>query len=134
MADEKIKIAEIASDLNVKAKDIIKVLAERKIEKTTNGTVDADENWTDEARRYYINIVGKYGKQVQALLKKASALEIDTICPLHGPVLTDTIGEVLRLYDLWSSYTPEKKGVLIACASIHGNTLKAANELKEMLR
>lgn len=97
------------------------------------GTVDADENWTDEARRYYINIVGKYGKQVQALLKKASALEIDTICPLHGPVLTDTIGEVLRLYDLWSSYTPEKKGVLIACASIHGNTLKAADELKKML-
>ena len=69
------------------------------------GTVDADESWTDEARRYYINIVGKYGKQVQALVKKASALEINTICPLHGPVLTDTIGEVLRLYDLWSSYT-----------------------------
>ncbi len=97
------------------------------------GTVDADEAWEDEARRYYINIVGKYGKQVQALLKKASALEIETICPLHGPVLTDTIGEVLRLYDLWSSYTPEKDGVLIACASIHGNTLKAAHELKSML-
>lgn len=97
------------------------------------GTVDADEAWEDEARRYYINIVGKYGKQVQALLKKASALEIETICPLHGPVLTDTVGEVLRLYDLWSSYTPEKDGVLIACASIHGNTLKAAHELKSML-
>ena len=97
------------------------------------GTVDADEAWEDEARRYYINIVGKYGKQVQALLKKASALEIKTVCPLHGPVLTDTIGEVLRLYDLWSSYTPEKSGVLIACASIHGNTLKAAHELKAML-
>lgn len=97
------------------------------------GTVDADEPWTDEARRYYVNIVGKYGKQVQALLKKASALEIKTVCPLHGPVLTDEIGEVIRLYDLWSSYTPEKKGVLIACASIHGNTLKAAHELKAVL-
>jgi len=97
------------------------------------GTVDADEAWENEARRYYINIVGKYGKQVQALLKKASALDIKTICPLHGPVLTDTVGEVLRLYDLWSSYTPEKSGVLIACASIHGNTLAAAHELKAML-
>ncbi len=97
------------------------------------GTVDADEGWSCEARRYYFNIVGKYGKQVQALLKKAATLDIKTICPLHGPVLTDTIPEVLKLYNTWSAYEPEDRGVFIACASIHGNTLEAAEKMKEIL-
>ncbi len=97
------------------------------------GTVDADEGWSCEARRYYFNIVGKYGKQVQALLAKAAALDIKTICPLHGPVLTDTVPEVLKLYKTWSAYEPENKGVFIACASIHGNTLAAAEKMKEIL-
>ena len=97
------------------------------------GTVDADEGWSCEARRYYFNIVGKYGKQVQALLKKAAELDVKVICPLHGPVLTDTIPEVLKLYNTWSSYEPEDRGVFIACASIHGNTLKAAEKMKEIL-
>ena len=97
------------------------------------GTVDADEGWSCEARRYYFNIVGKYGAQVQALLKKASALDIAVICPLHGPVLTDTIPEVVRLYDTWSKYEPEDRGVFIAVASIHGNTLGAAEKMKEIL-
>lgn len=94
------------------------------------GTTDADEAWNCEARRYYFNIVGKYGKQVQALLKKASALDIQIVCPLHGPVLKETLPEVLSLYDIWSSYQPENKGVFIACASIHGNTMQAAEALK----
>lgn len=97
------------------------------------GTTDADEAWNCEARRYYFNIVGKYGKQVQALLKKASALDIQIVCPLHGPVLKETLPEVLSLYDIWSSYQPENKGVFIACASIHGNTMQAAEALKEAL-
>lgn len=97
------------------------------------GTTDADEGWSCEARRYYFNIVGKFGAQVQSLLKKAAGLDIKTICPLHGPVLTDTIPEVLKLYNTWSSYEPEDRGVFIACASIHGNTLKAAEKLKEIL-
>lgn len=97
------------------------------------GAIDADEAWNCEARRYYFNIVGKYGKQVQAVLKKAAALEINTICPLHGPVLTDTIPEVLSLYDIWSSYKPENEGVFIAYASIHGNTAEAAEKMKEIL-
>ncbi len=97
------------------------------------GTIDADEGWSCEARRYYFNIVGKYGKQVQALLKKAEALDIKTICPLHGPVLTDTIPEVIRLYKTWSAYEPENRGVFIAVASIHGNTLEAAEKMKEIL-
>lgn len=97
------------------------------------GALDADEGWSCEARRYYFNIVGKYGSPVQTLLKKASALEINTICPLHGPVLTDTIGEVLALYDKWSAYEPEDEGVFIAYASIHGNTAEAAHIIKEML-
>lgn len=97
------------------------------------GTVDADEGWSCEARRYYFNIVGKYGKQVQALLKKTAGLEIKVICPLHGPILTDTIPEVLRLYNTWSAYEPEDRGVFIACASIHGNTLEAAEKIKEIL-
>ena len=97
------------------------------------GTVDADEGWSCEARRYYFNIVGKYGKQVQALLKKLADKDIRIICPLHGPVLTDTIPEVLRLYNTWSSYEPEDRGVFIAAASIHGNTLEAAEKMKEIL-
>ena len=97
------------------------------------GAMDADEAWNCEARRYYFNIVGKYGAQVQAVLKKASALEIDTICPLHGPILTDTIPEVLDLYNTWSSYKPENEGVFIAYASIHGNTAYAAEKMKEIL-
>lgn len=97
------------------------------------GAIDADEAWNCEARRYYFNIVGKYGKQVQAVLKKAAALEINTICPLHGPILTDTIPEVLSLYDIWSSYRPENEGVFIAYASIHGNTAEAAEKMKEIL-
>lgn len=97
------------------------------------GALDTDEDWACEARRYYFNIVGKYGGPVQTLLKKASALDIKTICPLHGPILTDTIPEVLRLYNLWSSYQPESEGIFIAHASIHGSTAKAAAELKAML-
>lgn len=97
------------------------------------GTVDADEAWNCEARRYYFNIVGKYGKPVQTLLGKVTKLDIATICPLHGPVLTDTIPEVVDLYKKWSTYEPENEGVFIACASIHGNTWSAAQKLKEIL-
>lgn len=97
------------------------------------GALDADEDWACEARRYYFNIVGKYGGPVQTLLKKAAGLDIQTICPLHGPILTDTIPEVLRLYNLWSSYQPESEGVFVAYASIHGNTAKAAHKFKTML-
>lgn len=97
------------------------------------GALDADEGWSCEARRYYFNIVGKYGAPVQTLLKKANALDIKTICPLHGPILTDTIPEVLKLYDIWSSYKPENEGVFIAFASIHGNTAEAAYKMKEIL-
>lgn len=97
------------------------------------GAIDADEGWSCEARRYYFNICGKYGDKVQALLKKAANLEIETICPLHGPILTDTIPEVLRLYNLWSTYQPEDEGVFIAYASIHGNTAEAAHKMKEIL-
>jgi len=97
------------------------------------GTRDADEAWTCEARRYYFNICGKYGAQVQALLKKAAALQIETICPLHGPVLTEDIGYYIGKYNVWSSYAPEDEGVLIACASVHGNTMLAAQRLKEIL-
>ena len=90
--------------------------------------------WAPQARRYYYNIVGKYGAQVQALLKKISALEIKTICPLHGPMLTEDLGEYLRLYDLWSQWKPEKpEGILIAHASIHGNTAHASEALKSKL-
>lgn len=97
------------------------------------GIADADEGWNCEARRYYFNIVGKYGTQVQNLLKKVAGLELKAICSLHGPVLTDTIPEVLKLYNTWSSYEPEDRGVFIACASIHGNTMKAAEEMKQLL-
>ena len=97
------------------------------------GALDADEAWSCEARRYYFNIVGKYGAPVQTLLKKASQLDIKTICPLHGPILTDTIEDVIKLYNTWSSYQPEDEGVFIAYASIHGNTAKAAEKMKEIL-
>lgn len=97
------------------------------------GTLDTDEDWVCEARRYYFNIVGKYGTPVQNLLKKASSLEIKTICPLHGPVLNDNLGYYINKYDIWSSYKPEDKGVLIAYASIHGNTAKVAEKLAEIL-
>lgn len=98
------------------------------------GALDAEEDWACEARRYYFGIVGKYGMQVQALLKKASALDIRTICPLHGPVLTDNIGYYLGLYDTWSSYRAESEGVFIAYTSVYGNTKKAVELLAEKLR
>ena len=98
------------------------------------GALDTDEPWADEARRYFINIVGKYGMQVQALLKKAAGLDISMICPLHGPVLKENLGYYLGLYDAWSSYRPEEPGIVIACASIHGNTKKAAQKMAEILK
>lgn len=93
-----------------------------------------DKDWACEARRYYFNIVGKYGGPVQQLLKKAAGLDVNMICPLHGPVLKDNLGYYIGLYDIWSRYEPENKGVLIAYASIHGNTAKAAYELADMLK
>ena len=98
------------------------------------GALDVDEEWDCEARRYYFNIVGKYGAQVQTVLKKASALEIETICPLHGPVLTDTIPHVLELYTTWSSYGVESEGVFIAYATLHGHTVVAAQKLADILK
>lgn len=98
------------------------------------GALDVQEDWACEARRYYIGIVGKYGAQVQALLKKAAGLDIEIICPLHGPVLRDDLGYYLNLYDIWSSYRAESRGVVIACASIYGNTMQAAAELSDALR
>ncbi len=98
------------------------------------GALDTDEDWACEARRYYFNIVGKYGGPVQTLLKKAAGLDIKIICPLHGPILTENLSYYIGLYDTWSSYKPEKKGVLIAFASIHGNTKKAAYKLADMLK
>ena len=98
------------------------------------GALDAEEGWTCEARRYYFNIVGKYGAQVQALLKKAAALDIQMICPLHGPILKEDLGFYLGKYDVWSSYRPEDEGTLIAYASIHGNTRKAAEKMADILK
>lgn len=98
------------------------------------GALDTEEDWACEARRYYFGIVGKYGAQVQALLRKASALDIAVICPLHGPVLTENLGYYLGLYNTWSSYTPESSGVLIAYTSVYGNTKAAAELLAERLR
>ena len=100
------------------------------------GALDAEdeEGWVCEARRYYFNIVGKYGAPVQALLKKAANLDIQMICPLHGPILKEDLGYYIGLYDTWSSYKPENKGVLVAYASIHGNTAKVAEKFGEMLR
>ena len=98
------------------------------------GALDVDEPWDDEARRYYFNIVGKYGAPVQALLKKAAGLDIQIVCPLHGPVLKETIPHVLDLYQTWSSYGVESEGIVIAYATLHGNTGMAARKLEEILR
>ena len=98
------------------------------------GALDVEEDWACEARRYYIGIVGKYGAQVQALLKKAATLDIQTICPLHGPVLTENLGYYINLYNTWSSYQPEEEGIVIAYTSVYGNTKKAVMKLAELLR
>ncbi|HAM05692.1 MAG TPA: flavodoxin [Ruminococcaceae bacterium] len=98
------------------------------------GALDTDEDWACEARRYYFNICGKYGVQVQALLKKAAKLDIEKICPLHGPVLTENLGYYINLYDIWSTYEPEVDGIFIAYCSIHGNTEKAALKLYDILK
>lgn len=97
------------------------------------GTLDTQEPWDCEARRYYFGIVGKYGAQVQALLKKVATLAIEMICPLHGPILKDNLQHYIEKYNIWSSYQPENDGVFIACASIYGNTLEAAKKLKDIL-
>lgn len=97
------------------------------------GALDADEDWACEARRYYFGIVGKYGAQVQSLLKKASGLDISIICPLHGPILTENLGYYIGLYDTWSSYGVESEGVVIAYTSVYGNTKKAAELLAKKL-
>ena len=97
------------------------------------GSLDTDEEWACEARRYYFNIVGKYGAQVQALLKKAAMLDIEIICPLHGPILKENLGYYIEKYDIWSSYKPEAEGVFIAYSSIHGRTKEAAIKMKEIL-
>ena len=98
------------------------------------GALDTEEDWACEARRYYIGIVGKFGKPVQALLKKAASLDIQTICPLHGPVLSENLGYYINLYDIWSSYAVEREGVVINYTSVYGNTRKAVEYLAEKLR
>ena len=98
------------------------------------GALDADEEWDCEARRYYFGIVGKYGAQVQSVLKKAAAFDINFICPLHGPVLSEDLGHYIEKYDIWSSYKPESEGVMIAYTSVYGHTKKAAERLADMLR
>ena len=98
------------------------------------GALDAEEDWADEARRYYVGIVGKYGAQVQNVLKKAANLDIQKICPLHGPVLTENLGYYINLYDIWSSYRSEEEGTVVAYTSIYGNTKKAVGKLAEMLK
>lgn len=100
----------------------------------TFDAISADQEWINQARRYYINIVGKYGVQVQNLLKKASGLDIAMICPLHGPVLKENLGYYIEKYAAWSSYTPEEEGIVIAYASIHGNTAKAMKAFAEKLK
>lgn len=97
------------------------------------GAIDTNEDWACEARRYYINIVGKYGAQVQAFLKKAANLDIQTICPLHGPILKENLEYYINKYDIWSSYRAEDEGIVIAYASMHGNTAQAAQKLKALL-
>ncbi len=98
------------------------------------GALSADEDWACEARRYYFNICGKYGAQVQALLKKLSTLDVECICPLHGPILKENLGYYIGLYDIWSRYDVETKGVLVAYASIHGGTAAVAHKIADMLR
>ena len=97
------------------------------------GTLDTDEDWACEARRYYFNIVGKYGSQVQAVVKKLDAMDVNVICPLHGPILSDNLSYYVDKYRVWSSFEPEDKGIFIAYASIHGNTAAAAMQLKALL-
>lgn len=97
------------------------------------GALDVEDEWTDEARRYYLNIVGKYGSPVQLLLKKAATLDIKTICPLHGPILKDNLSYYIGKYNTWSKYEPEEDGVLVAYASIHGNTKNAAKKMASIL-
>ena len=98
------------------------------------GSLDIEDEWDCEARRYYFGIVGKYGTQVQALLKKAASLDIKMICPLHGPILKENLEYYINKYDIWSSYKPEEEGVYIACSSIYGNTLKATEKMAEILK
>lgn len=98
------------------------------------GALDAEEDWAEEAARYYLNIVGKYGMQVQSLLKKAAGLDIQMICPLHGPVLKGDLSYYTKLYQTWSTYQPEEHGVLVAFASVHGNTANAARQMAEILQ
>lgn len=98
------------------------------------GTLDTEEDWAEEAARYYLNIVGKYGVQVQSLLKKAANLDIQMICPLHGPILKEDLGYYMDKYQTWSTYTPEQSGTLVAFASIHGNTADAARQMAELLQ
>ena len=98
------------------------------------GALDVEENWDDEARRYFIGIVGKYGAQVQRLLKVAATLDIQIICPLHGPVLTENLGHYISLYDTWSSYTPEEEGIVVAYTSVYGHTKEAVNQFVEKLK
>ena len=98
------------------------------------GALDVEEEWDCEARRYYFGIVGKYGMQVQALLKKAATLDIQMICPLHGPILKENLGYYIDKYNTWSKYQPEEEGIYIACSSIYGNTLKTAQKLAEILK
>ena len=98
------------------------------------GALSTEEDWACEARRYYFNIVGKYGSPVQTLLKKAASLDIQTICPLHGPILKENLPYYIGKYQTWSSYEPEDKGVLVACASIHGNTKAAAEKMVNLLQ
>ncbi len=98
------------------------------------GTLDTKEEWIDEARRYFLNIVGKYGMQVQNVLKKASSLEINIICSLHGPILKENLGYYINLYNIWSKYDYEEEGTLIVCGSLHGNTLEIAQKLEKDLK
>lgn len=98
------------------------------------GTLDAEEDWACEARRYYFGIVGKYGAQVQAILKKVAALDVQMICPLHGPILTENLAYYIQKYDVWSKYEPEEEGIMIAYASIHGNTEKAVKKLEKLIK
>ena len=98
------------------------------------GALDVEENWDDEARRYFIGIVGKYGAQVQRLLKVAVTLDIQIICPLHGPVLTENLGHYISLYDTWSSYTPEEEGIVVVYTSVYGHTKEAVNQFVEKLK
>ena len=97
------------------------------------GTLDTGEPWIDEARRYFINIVGKYGIQVQSVLKKAANLDIKTICALHGPILKENLGYYINLYDTWSKYEPEEDGILVVCGSLHGNTFEVAQKFAKDL-